>query len=82
METYGCLVKPVMQFLGTVDTSAAFSASAGSDVTPSSFMVGTLRELSVALVKGKRQCIVRHVYGTVGGTAARAGAPVSTEDPE
>jgi hypothetical protein len=42
METYGCPVKPVMQFLGTVDTSAAFSASAGSVVTPSSFMVGTL----------------------------------------
>jgi hypothetical protein len=59
-------------------------ATAGSDVTTSSFVTGALRELGVALVKGN-EVVYRealHVYATAGGTAARVGATVPTVDPE
>jgi hypothetical protein len=84
METYGRLGRPALQFLSTLAASAASSATAGSDVTPSAFMAGALRELCAALVKGNdvvyREAL--HVYATAGGTAARAGALVPMADPE
>jgi hypothetical protein len=58
----------------------ASSATAGSDVTASSFVTGALRELSVILAK-RNEVVYRgalHVYATAGGTAARAGAMVLT----
>jgi hypothetical protein len=71
----------LLQTLAAAPTS---SATAGSDVTTSSFMTGDLRELSVALVKGN-EVVYRealHVYATAGSTAARVGATVPTVDPE
>jgi hypothetical protein len=80
MESYGHLVRPAMQLLQTL---TAASATAGSDVTTSSFVTGVLRELGVALVSGNdvvyREAL--HVYATAGGTA-RVGATVPTVDPE
>jgi hypothetical protein len=73
-----------MQFLRTLADSAASTATAGSDVTTSSFVIGALRELSVALFKRNmvayREAL--HVYATAGGIAARAGATVHTVNPE
>jgi hypothetical protein len=82
MESYGRLGQPAMQLLQTL--AAASSATAGSDVTTSSFVTGALRELGVALVKGN-EVVYRealHVYATAGGTAARVGVTVPTVDPE
>jgi hypothetical protein len=73
-----------MQLLQALDAAATSSATAGSDVTTSSFVTGALRELGVALVK-LNDVVYRealHVYATAGGTAARAGATVPTVDPE
>jgi hypothetical protein len=84
MESYGRLGRPAMQLLQTLTAAAASSATAGSDVTTSSFVTGALRELGVALVKGN-EVVYRealHVYATAGGTAARVGATVPTVDPE
>jgi hypothetical protein len=84
MESYGRLGRPAMQLLQTLAAAAASSATAGSDVTTSSFVTGALRELGVALVKGN-EVVYRealHVYATAGGTAARVGATVPTGDPE
>jgi hypothetical protein len=84
MESYGRLGPTAMQLLQTLAATAASSATAGLDVTTSSFMTGALRELSVALVKGN-EVVYRealHVYATTGGTVARAGAMVPTVDPE
>jgi hypothetical protein len=52
MESYRRLGRLAMQFLQTLADAATSSATAGSDVTISSFVTGALRELSVALVKG------------------------------
>jgi hypothetical protein len=52
MESYGRLGRLAMQLLQTLAAAAASSATAGSDVTTSSFVTGALRELGVALVKG------------------------------
>jgi hypothetical protein len=84
MESYGRLGRPAMQLLQTLAAAAASTATAGSDVTTSSFVTGALRELGVALVKGG-EVVYRealHVYATAGGTAARVGATVPTVDPE
>jgi hypothetical protein len=84
MESYGRLSRPAMQLLQTLAAAAPSSATAGLDVTTSSFMTGALRELGVALVKGNdvvyREAL--HVYATAGGTAARVGTTVPTVDPE
>jgi hypothetical protein len=73
-----------MQLLQTLAAAAASSATAGSDVTTSSFVTGALCELGVLLVKGNdveyKEAL--HVYATAGGTAARVGATVPTVDPE
>jgi hypothetical protein len=64
--------------------AVASSATAGSDVTTSSFVTGALRDLSVALVEGN-EVVYRealHVHATAGGTTARAGAMAPTMDPE
>jgi hypothetical protein len=83
MESYGRLGRPAMQRLQTLAAAAA-SSTAGSDNTSSSFMTGTFRDLSVALVKGNKVVYreALHVYATAGGTVARAGAMVPTVDPE
>jgi hypothetical protein len=76
MESYGRLGRPAMQLLQTLAAAAASSATAGSDVTTSSFVTGALRELGVALVKGN-EVVYRealHVYATAGGTL-RYGDP-------
>jgi hypothetical protein len=73
MESYGRLGWLAMQLLRTLADAAASSATAGSDITTSTFVTGALCELSVALVKGK-EVVYRdalHVYATAGGTAAR-----------
>jgi hypothetical protein len=70
--------------LQTLAAAAASSATAGSDVTTSSFVTGALRELGVALVQGN-EVVYRealHVYATAGGTVACVGAMVPTVDPE
>jgi hypothetical protein len=76
MESYGCLGRPAMQLLQTLAAAAASTATAGSDVTTSSFVTGALRELGVALVKGNevthREAL--HVYATAGGTRRCHGA--------
>jgi hypothetical protein len=84
MESYGRLGRPAMQLLQTLAAAAASSATAGSDVTTSSFVTGGLQELSVALVKGNEVVYreVFNVYATAGGTVARVGATVPTVDPE
>jgi hypothetical protein len=78
------LGRPAMQFVRTLADAAASSATAGSDVTTSSFVTGALHELSVALVKGNevvyREALL--VYATASSTEARAGATVPTVDPE
>jgi hypothetical protein len=58
--------------------------TAGSDVPASSFVTGSLRVLSVALVKGNEVEYREawHVFATAAGTAARAGATVPTVDSE
>jgi hypothetical protein len=76
-----------MQLLQTLAAAAASSATAGSDVTTSSFVTGGFRELSVALVQGNEVATMvyreaLHVYATAGGTVARVGATVPTVDPE
>jgi hypothetical protein len=67
-----------MQLLQTLAAAAASSATAGSDVTTSSFVTGALCELSAALVKENTEVYreALHVYATACGTAARAGATV------
>jgi hypothetical protein len=78
MESYVRLARPAMQFLRPLADTAASFATAGSEVTTSSFVTGALRELNVALVKGNevvhREAL--HVYATSGGTAACAGGTV------
>jgi hypothetical protein len=84
IESYGCLGWRAMQFLRTLADAAASSATAGLDITTSSFVTGALRELSVALVK-RNEVVYREallVYATAGNTAASAGATVPTVDPE
>lgn len=74
-----------MQFLQSLANAAAASAAtAGSDVTTSSFVTGALCELSAALVEENTEAYRKalHVYATACGTAARAGATVPTVDPE
>jgi hypothetical protein len=83
MEACGCLGRLAMQRLQTFEAAAASSAKAGLDITTSFFVTGALRELGVALVKGKvvyREDL--HVSATAGGTAAHKGATVPTVDPE
>jgi hypothetical protein len=83
MESYGHLGRPAMQLLQNLVAAATSSATAGPDVTASSFVTGALRELSVALVKGN-EVVYRgalHVYATAGLPAARVGATVPTVDP-
>jgi hypothetical protein len=84
MESYGRLGRPAMQLLQTLAAAATSSATAGSDVTTSSFVTGALCELGVALVKGNDVVyrVALRVYATAGGTAARVGATVPTVDPE
>jgi hypothetical protein len=63
--------------------AVASSATAGSDITTSSFVTGALRELSVVLAK-QNEVVYRealHVHATAGGTTARSGATVPTMDP-
>jgi hypothetical protein len=84
MESYWRLGRPAMQLLQTLAAAAASPATAGSDVTSSSFVTGALLELIVALVK-ENEVVYRealHVYATAGGAAARACATVPTVDPE
>jgi hypothetical protein len=87
MGSYGRLGQLAMQLLQTLAAAAASSATAGSDVTTSSFVTGALRELCVALVKGNIPLMrwyigKRFIYATAGSTAARVGATVPTVDPE
>jgi hypothetical protein len=51
MESYRSLGWLAMQFLCTQAGAAASSATAGLDVPTSTFVMGALRELSLALVK-------------------------------
>jgi hypothetical protein len=84
MESYRRLGRLAMQFLRTPADAAASSATAGSDVTTSSFVTAALRGLIATLVKGN-EVVYRealHVYATASGTAACAGATVPTVDPE
>jgi hypothetical protein len=73
-----------MQFLHNLADAAVFSATAGSDITSFSCVMGALRDLSIALVKGNEEVYreALHVYATAGGTAAHTGATVPAVDPE
>jgi hypothetical protein len=77
MESYGLLGRPAMQLLQTLAAAAASSATAGSNVTTSSFVTGALRKENEVVHKE-----ALHVYATAGGTTARIGATVPTVDPE
>jgi hypothetical protein len=70
------------QFLRSLADAA--SATAGLDVTASSFVTGALHEPSLALVKGNevvyREALL--VYATASSTEARAGATAPTVAPE
>jgi hypothetical protein len=72
MEFYGRLSRPAMQLLQTLAAAAASPATAGSDVTTSSFVTGALRELSAPMVTGNEVVYQEalHVYATAGGTSA------------
>jgi hypothetical protein len=68
-------------FLRTLADAVASSATTGSYVPTSSFVMGALHEFSVALVKGNEvvYCEALHMYATASGTAARAGATVDPD---
>jgi hypothetical protein len=74
-ESCARMGRPAMQFLGTLANTA--STAAASDVTTSSLLVGALRELSMALVKGNEVIYTEPLHVTAGSTGARAA--VDTE---
>jgi hypothetical protein len=67
-----------MHFLRSLADAAASSAPAVSDVTTSSFVIGGLREISAALVKGK-EIVYQEASHTAGSTAERTSATVDPE---
>jgi hypothetical protein len=73
-ESCARMGRPAMQFLGTLANTA--STAVASDVT-TSFLVGALRELSIALVKGNEVIYAEPRHVTAGSMGARAAV-----DPE
>jgi hypothetical protein len=67
-----------MRFLRILANATTSSATAGSDVTTSSFVTGALCEHSLALGKGNEVVYgeALHVYATAGGTVAGRTSPL------
>jgi hypothetical protein len=79
VETYGCLGKPAISFLGQLGMEAE---EAGHEVSKSSFVAAAIRELSVGLCRGNYQ-MYRASLGLLAGVSGRwfrEGAAHPTEE--
>jgi hypothetical protein len=70
VETYGCLGRPAVAFLGMVGAEAV----AGGDVSKSGFVAVALQELSVGLCKGN-YLMHRASLGVLAGVAGLGFCP-------
>jgi hypothetical protein len=69
----------LVQFLRTLAKAAASTATAGSDVTTSSFETGALCELNIALVKGNETVNTEALHVCMPMLAVQGHATVDPE---